>query len=323
MANHDNNPERSHISAQLQSEFEHGDRLISDDDDEWNPDLESQPCEDESSAGAAGPSGNPNDDNGDDLGAPDLDADNLGAPDLDDDDLDAPDIDHGATQRQSEKPKNQSKATRKSEKRKGREHGVYSRQLILPGENRAELERLKRGVINDFDPEGETQKRCARIVTSSLWTLDRIERFARRELLLAQVSPAEEEARLVQDLIPRLLRARNETVAKACVNMLRQPYQSYIEREFPRAKYGDFEKWLDALKTSALPTILDIISNAMLLEQRSLAVQTRRAERLRTKLEQILALQERGEARALKAIKGMTELKFWKASAMPRQPDRT
>lgn len=61
----------------------------------------------------------------------------------------------------------------------------------------------------------------------------------------------------------------------------------------------------------------------MLLEQRDLALQTRRAERVRAVLEKLLTLQKRGQASALKAIKAMLELKAWMGSTIPRKPDPT
>ena len=93
----------------------------------------------------------------------------LEAPDVDDDDdLDAPDVDDGATPHQSDKPKVQPKASSKIEKPKRRKnaitHGAFARECLLPGESRADLERLFQGVLDDFQPEGETQKHCANMI---------------------------------------------------------------------------------------------------------------------------------------------------------------
>ena len=186
-----------------------------------------------------------------------------------------------------------------------------------------DFERLCEGVINDFQPEGETQKHCAGMIATSLWAQRRVARFGQRELLLAQTSPAEEEAELFADLILPLLNARNETVAKACLRALPERYRQYIEREFPRANYSDLQTWTSALGHSAVPTIQSIIWNGMLLEQRDLALQTRQAERVRAVLEKLLTLQKRGQASALKAIKAMLELKAWMGSTIPRKPDPT
>ena len=48
-------------------------------------------------------------------------------------------------------------------------HGAYSAMGVLPGENRAEFEKLHRELVNDFSPSGALENDIVAIMARLLW----------------------------------------------------------------------------------------------------------------------------------------------------------
>jgi hypothetical protein len=200
-------------------------------------------------------------------------------------------------------------------------HGGFARDFLLPDENQADFARLNQGLIDEWGAESQTVKHMVSTLATAMWGQVRVERFCRRELALALEPPMQKELELIEHVMVMLRDAEDEAAVKRLIGMLqRDSYRKYFEREFPRAKYKDLETWLDALRSSAMPTIFAVHRNALLMQMQSFTFQTEQAERLRAKCEQILALQERAESRTFKAIKGLIQLKFWRSSTIPSSP---
>ncbi len=171
--------------------------------------------------------------------APEVDDDaDLETPDLDDDDdLDAPDVDDGATPQQPDKPKAQPKASSETKKPKpagnAMKHGMSARDRVLPGEKRADLERLYQNLIDEWGTGSVTVNRLVDRLTSAIWTQDRVERFCHRELELALESPLERELGLTQHVMEILEDAKDEGAVMRAIMMLDDRYQKFLERDFP------------------------------------------------------------------------------------------
>ncbi len=240
-------------------------------------------------------------------------------------DLDAADFDDGAaTMARSKTRKTQPKPRRKIVKpRSGKnatKHGAFAHDVLLPDESEEDWRHLSQALIDEWQPGGETVKQLVGTLTRNFWYQRRVDRFGRHELLLALESPMERELNTIQHVAVLLEHATNEASVQRHIGVLRENYKLYLDREFPRAKYKDFWTWLDALQTSAMPTILEVHRNAVLFERQNFEFQTEQAERLRAKFEQILTLHERTESRTYKTIKALVQFKFWQSSAIPRNP---
>jgi hypothetical protein len=238
--------------------------------------------------------------------------------DLDiDDDPAAPgiDVNEGETRR-SEKRKTQSTASRKTETRKrGKnafKHGGSAQDLILLDEDRGDFDRLHQGVSGEWGTESVTVKHTVDTLVGAMWAQARVARFCHRELVLTLEPPLQKELELIEHVMVTLEEAEDEAAVKRTIGMLRHDqYQLYFEREFPRAKYKDFRTWLHALRNLALPTVFEIHRNAVVMQLQDFTFQTQQAEQVRAKCEQIMALQERAEARVHRAIKALVQLKTW------------
>jgi hypothetical protein len=53
-------------------------------------------------------------------------------------------------------------------------HGMYSRQIVLPGEDRAEYESLRADLLDDLRPDGETESRVVEHLVHAQWKLQRL-----------------------------------------------------------------------------------------------------------------------------------------------------
>jgi hypothetical protein len=194
-------------------------------------------------------------------------------------------------------------------------HGAFARDVLLPGESRAEFERLLQALIDEWKPDAETLIEAVRMLAAAIWVRRRAERFGREELELAQELPEEREATVIEEVSRMLSTATSEKVVKWRLGLLRENYRTFIEQNYPRANYQDFQSWLMALQDNALRTIVSVHNSELLREWRNVRTQTARAERVRAKCEQHLTLSERADSRVQKAIKTLIQLKGWKTAA--------
>ena len=234
----------------------------------------------------------------------------LDLPELD---LDQPDRDDDAeTAAQPKKPK---KFVKSGRHKNATKHGGFARYFLLPGESRTHFERLHQSLVDEWTPNGETENQLVLTMARESWTQRRVEEWGREELLLAQELLRQRELELIKNVASRMIAGvKDATVVKYDIGLLPDRYRRYIDSKFPRSNYKDGLAWIDALRSSAMPTILNIQENAVLLELHNLSWQTQQAERRRTAHEAILALRARIQARQEKAIKLLVEVKFWKST---------
>ncbi len=242
----------------------------------------------------------------------------LDLPELD---LDEPDRDDDAeTAAQPKKPK---KVVRSGRHKNATKHGAYARDGFLPGESGTRFERLLRSLGDEWTPDGESENQLILTMTWENWNLRRAEQWGCKELLLAQESPLQRELELIKNVASRMdAGVKDATVVEYDIGLLRHQYRRYINRNFPRSNYKDPLAWIDALRSSARPTILKVHENAVLLERYSLSWQTQQAERLRTVHDAILARQARIQASLEKTIKTLVQVKAWK-STVPQTNTKT
>jgi hypothetical protein len=53
-------------------------------------------------------------------------------------------------------------------------HGMYSRHIVLPGEDRAEYEDLRADLLDDLGPDGETESKVVEHLVHAQWKLQRL-----------------------------------------------------------------------------------------------------------------------------------------------------
>jgi len=170
-------------------------------------------------------------------------------------------------------------------------------------------------LIDEWIPNGETENQEVLTLARAYWTERRVEKLGREEVLLAQESSRQRELELIKNVASRMAAGVNDgTVGKFDIGLLRDQYRRYIESKFPRSNYKDPLAWIDALRSSAMPFILEIQEHCVLLERHNLSWQTQQAERRRTVHEAILARQARIQANLEKTIKTLVQVKLWKST---------
>ena len=234
----------------------------------------------------------------------------LDLPELD---LDKPDRDDDAeTAAQPKKPK---KGVRSGRHKNAIKHGAYAQDCFLPGESGTSFDRLHQSLVDEWTPTGETENQLILTMARGHWNLRRAEEWGRDELLLVQELPRQRELELIKNVASRLAAGvKDATVVKCDIGLLRDQYRRYIDSEFPRSNYKDPLAWIDALRSSAMPFILEIQEHCVLLERHNLSWQTQQAERRRTVHEAILARQARIQANLEKTIKTLVQVKLWKST---------
>ena len=152
-------------------------------------------------------------------------------------------------------------------------------------------------------------------MASANWNLRRAEKWGREELLLAQELPLQIELEFIKNVASRMdAGVKDATVVEYDIGLLRDQYRRYIDSNFARSNYKDPLAWIDALRSSAMPTILRIHENAVLFERHNLSSKIQQAERRRTVHEAMLARQARIQASLEKTIKTLVQVKLWKST---------
>jgi hypothetical protein len=166
-------------------------------------------------------------------------------------------------------------------------------------------------VIEEFSPTGPLEEDTVLTLAQSIWLKRRVERFYVREATWAQEHPGDEVIGYAHTRASHLDRAETFEDAAAIISTLPEQYRMWIERECPRSKFKDAEKWIQTLKTYIKIKSI-ALDSAIMDEVESLSFQAKTAALVRDLIAKKISLDERFDARIDRAIKRLDQLKTFK-----------
>jgi hypothetical protein len=160
-------------------------------------------------------------------------------------------------------PDDAARPKKRAKKQNAFKHGVYSREVMLPGENIRTYYALAAEFVEEWAPEGPTERSLVERLVGLYWRKQRLERYEQTQLQqhVQRIHQQNEYSRILQelkDLIPEFQDAEGEDDVRAILSETSEDYAGCIKEkvpynESPGAAWGPaIVKFLETLKPPAL-----------------------------------------------------------------------
>jgi len=127
--------------------------------------------------------------------------------------------------------------SKRAEKKNSLKHGVYSREVMLPGENILDYEALMAELIEEWAPEGATERSLVDRLVGLLWRRQRLERYEQSKLQerIKEIRECNLSNRVseLKDLGPRFENAASDEEVDDILAELSDVCSDFIEKLVP------------------------------------------------------------------------------------------
>lgn len=184
-------------------------------------------------------------------------------------------------------------------------HGAFALIAILPGEDPREFERLHSALVEEWEPEGETENDAVLSLTKGVWRKRRVQKFVEAQVIKTTVDPSLPSFDETLGLIAfaGLMRDRPETAfeehASRCPDKIK-----HLTWRVPRSKFGTTSEWAQA--------VVQEIYSVLLPESMITAPFASAAALSDDVFKKELALDERIDAMIDRAVKRLIQIKAMK-----------
>jgi hypothetical protein len=153
--------------------------------------------------------------------------------------------------------------TRAKKKQNALKHGVYSREVMLPGENIRSYYAFAAEFLEEWAPEGPTERGLVERLVGLNWRKQRLDRYEQTQLQahVQRINETNEASRVLQglkDLIPKFQAADGEDSIRELFSKISEDYGVCFDHLVPHnessgAAWGPaIVKFLETLKPPAL-----------------------------------------------------------------------
>jgi len=127
---------------------------------------------------------------------------------------------------------------KRAEKKNSLKHGVYSREVMLPGENIRGYEALVGELIEEWAPDGMTERSLVDRLVGLLWRRQRLERYEQSKLqqrvkAIRQHNLSSRVLQELKDLGPRFENAASDDEVDEILAELSDDYSDCIDEMVP------------------------------------------------------------------------------------------
>lgn len=171
-------------------------------------------------------------------------------------------------------------------------HGAFSRTEVLPWEDSAEYEELRRGLIDELQPNGRLQDDCVNSIAYWQWRKHRV--LAKRNLDIAEElgrvenlelwedppplfetsiegtkhalskrpsgpSPVKDDYQQLLGFSTSLYRQARQSLVEMSIKMLPPEFSAYLQEKVPANKFGSTNEWIIALKKEVDGNLLPMV----------------------------------------------------------------
>jgi hypothetical protein len=225
--------------------------------------------------------------------------------------------------------------------------GVYSGAPLIPGEDPREFNKLYDDLIKDWKPSGLTLRFAVRRLASSMWQMNRMEKFTQTKLSLTRFEPqsptfderwgftmflgclCSEPEKSFDDQAQKYFGCLRSESGKSfggqAKKYLRADRIDYLEEKFPRSNYQSGSEWAKAVTGEILSVLLPAVPGFEPPEPEATVDFLQEAARqwktdqrvtgcmvyMREVLEYDSEQTERLEARIIRQTRHCAELKAW------------
>lgn len=143
-------------------------------------------------------------------------------------------------------------------------HGVYSREMMLPGESESQYRALRAALHEEYQPDGVSEEFLVDELCSLMWKKRRLESF-NREVLYQRVveahidNEANRRAKIVRDLAPKFSEATSVDAVEQIFSSLGQVDAEVIASWVPLEKCKDPTQWGPAIAKFLLDLKLKVL----------------------------------------------------------------
>ena len=133
---------------------------------------------------------------------------------------------------------------KRAKKKSALKHGAYSREVMLPGENIHNYETLVAELIEEWSPDGPTERGLVDRLVGWHWRRQRLERYEQSKLQQRLEALRERNAysrglQALKDLGPRFEKAASDDEVDMILYELSESYVDYFEKQVPYSESPD------------------------------------------------------------------------------------
>ncbi len=136
-------------------------------------------------------------------------------------------------------------------------HGVFTKQMILPSEDRREFENLYRSLADEWKPVGPTENDAVLSIAKAMWRKRRIQYFMRTERSRATIDPNHtiyDEAGALR-LFSSYIESEPDDFDRA-VTTLPASVAQHLRRRLPREDFQSVSDWVHAIQKEIASVLL-------------------------------------------------------------------
>jgi hypothetical protein len=129
-------------------------------------------------------------------------------------------------------------------------HGLFSRTMIVPGEDRQEFEALHSDLIREWMPDGATEEDAVLSLAEAIWRKRRVGQFIEFQFVKNITDPSlpsYNEHRSLSDLALVLREQPEYALKEYAEKCLRPDMFKFLQTKFPRSKFRSTSEWAQAV----------------------------------------------------------------------------
>jgi hypothetical protein len=129
-------------------------------------------------------------------------------------------------------------------------HGIFSKNLVIPGEDPQEFKELYSALIDDWKPSGVTQEEAVFSLADLMWRKRREQRFIEAKFYRDSWNPghvAFDENNGLQAFATTMLIKPEIAFEKYATWFLRPDKIRHLKQKFPRSNYQSSSEWAEAV----------------------------------------------------------------------------
>jgi hypothetical protein len=141
---------------------------------------------------------------------------------------------------------------KRAEKRNALKHGVYSRDIMLPGESFRDYDALAAELNEEWVPEGPTERSLVERLVGLCWRKQRLDRYENAELKkrveeIDDRNEANRHRQNLKNLAPDFNDAKSVEAVEEILSRIHPFYNEIITAAVPRAESQDTTPWGPAI----------------------------------------------------------------------------
>ena len=191
-------------------------------------------------------------------------------------------------------------------------HGGYCAQSILPGEDPVEYLELFKRLLQEWEPDGETELDAVLTIAKCIWRKDRVQKFFIAKVQMCRADPEHlffPETNSLGEYSKWIKTASEETIEKRIRPFLSDRHAKHLRQKCPRGNFASHSEWVNAvdneINSVLLPQSKKPMPDVLLLSESQKLIS-------QDDFNQEIAVEERLDVMIDRAIKRLVQIKAMK-----------